>query len=251
MNFDDKVVVITGASSGIGREAAIAFVEQGCKNIDCIDINADNGISLTEKLNSYKYVNAQFYAADISQKCQVVSVINKILKQRKRVDILVHSAGINLKRDLLDLTDKEWDKTLKVNLYGTFYTTIAVSKAMIEQNYGKIVIVSSGSAVTGTGGGIHYAASKAGQIGLMRALANKLAAYNINVNAIGPRNIQSPMLDNLYTFEEKKELAKKIPLQRLGTPREVANLVLFLASDLSCYITGQFLIIDGGRTFSF
>jgi 3-oxoacyl-[acyl-carrier protein] reductase len=122
---------------------------------------------------------------------------------------------------------------------------------MIKQKYGKIVIISSGSAVTGTGGGAHYASSKAGQIGLVRALANEFSQYNINVNAVAPRTIKTELLTELYPTEEgRNKLIEKIPIGRLGEAEDVANVAIFLSSDESSFITGQYILADGGRTFS-
>jgi len=248
MDFKGKNAIITGASSGIGMEIARLLAQKGC-DLDCMDLNEKDGLQLTEDLKKIG-CDAQFYKVDVSNEKEVTDAVNSVIKHRGKVDILIHNAGITARRDFFDLTSEEWDKTIKVNLYSTFYTAKAVSKAMVERKYGRIVIVSSGSAITGTGGGAHYAASKAGQIGFTRALANKLSPYGITVNCVGPRNIETPMLSNLYSESEKNQLIQKIPLKRLGSARDVANLILFLVSDESDYMTGQFILIDGGRTFS-
>lgn len=248
MRFSGKTAIVTGAGSGIGKEIALSLAAEGCEVIG-LDINEKAMAVMQDTMKSQGW-SGRFYTVDLTKQDEVENVIRNVVDECGKIDILVHSAGVTFKVGIQDLTLDMWNKTIEINLTGTYIIAKAVVPVMIKQKYGKIVIISSGSAITGTGGGAHYAASKAGQIGFTRALANELAQYNINVNAIGPRNIETPLLQNLYTSGNEAKLLEKIPLKRLGVPKDVANLTLFLVSDESSYITGQFLLVDGGRTFS-
>jgi len=247
--LEGKVAMVTGGSSGIGKQTAFLLAENGA---DVVIVSRKNRLTTSDmELIRDKNLKIEYMPLDVADEMQVNTTVDSIVKSRNRIDILIHSASIANYASFSDLTFEQWKETIDINLNGSFLITKAVSEVMKKQKYGKIVIISSGSVITGTGGGAHYCASKAGQVGLMRSLANELSKFNINVNAIGPRSIETEMLSVVYdTLEKKQNLAKKVPLGRLGTPEDVANLAVFLASDLSSYITGQFIIIDGGRTYS-
>lgn len=246
--FKDKVAVVTGGSSGIGKQTALQLAEQGAYVY--ITARSDRLKEEEKRYVREKGLNIYFRRMDVSREEEVSRVIDDIIREKDRIDILVHSAGIAQNKGFFDMTYEDWKEMININLNGSFLVIKAVTRYMAERRYGKIVIISSGSAITGTGGGIHYTASKAGQIGLMKGLAKELAKFNINVNAIGPRSIDTPMLAERYSDESMMELVGRIPMGRLGTCEDVANLALFLASDESSFITGQFILVDGGRTFS-
>jgi len=169
--------------------------------------------------------------------------------QRPTVDILVNNAGIYPKLPFEDVPHDMWNQTLSVNLSGPFYMSQAITPLMVRQGWGRVVHISSASAYTGSGGGAHYAASKAGLFGLTSAMSRELGPQGINVNAIAPRQIATRSLSSLYTDEQITEVGMQAHLRRVGQPEEIANVVLFLVSDLATYLTGQVIIVDGGRTF--
>lgn len=241
-----KVAVVTGGSSGIGRQTAFLLAQN---DADVYILSRTNKFTPKEQEQiKSEGLNIIYKAVDVSIEDQVNEVVKSIVKEKGKIDILVHSAGIAQKKRFIEMSLDDWRKIIDVNLTGTFLVIKAVSSYMIKQQYGKIIIISSGSVITGTGGGAHYTASKAGQIGMVRSLAKEFGKYNINVNAVGPRSIDTPMLSTRYPEGKKEKIVDEIPLRRLGTPDDVARLILFLASDESSYITGQFILIDGGRT---
>lgn len=243
-----KVALITGATSGIGKETAILMARRGYR-VKMIGLNDAAGSELAAALNK-EGRPAKFYRVDVTDEGAVAGTVAEIQHEEGRIDALVHSAGMARHKRFLEMSYAEWLETLEQNLHGTFLVVRAVAPIMAAQKSGKIVLISSGSVLSGSGAGAHYLASKAGQIGLMRSLAMELAPYNINVNAIGPRSIGTRMLSIVYSADQEAALAAKIPLGRIGTAQDVANLALFLASEESSYITGQFILVDGGRTCS-
>lgn len=248
-NFSGKVALVTGANRGIGLETSRILAEKGAF-VYMTALNDNLGKSLEAELKN-KGLNVKYMHMDVSNKDEVYFTAEQIIKEKSKIDILVHSAGQSKRTNFIDMSYEEWLKIIDINLNGTFLICQTAAKHMIKKKYGKIVIISSGSAFTGTGGGVHYASSKAGQIGLTRALANELSKYNINVNAVAPRTIKTRLLTDLYPTEDaRKKLIEKIPMGRLGEAEDVANAAIFLSSDESSFITGQYVLIDGGRTFS-
>ncbi|WP_232698446.1 SDR family NAD(P)-dependent oxidoreductase [Brevibacillus daliensis] len=241
--------LIIGGAAGIGRQITYDLSARGDEVI-IADMNEQLGnqlvIDLTEKGHK-----ASFYHIDVSSWEKTQACINQIISDHKRIDVLVHSAGITQLIKFDDLNFASWKKTLQVNLSGSFYAIKAIAPTMIQQNYGKIVMIGSGSAYTGSGGGVHYATSKGGAFGLMRALVRELSHYNININIVAPRTIASEMLNKLYKTEEEFEaLVKQIPLRRLGTLQDISDATVFLASKEAGFVQGQVLLCDGGRTYS-
>jgi len=187
---------------------------------------------------------------DVSKKEEVDNMIKQTVEKWGKVDILVNNAGICQFKPFLELTEEEWDRTIDINLKGYFFCSQAVAKEMVKQKSGTIVNIASvamGQVGVGFPTLTHYSASKGGIVAMTETLAIELAPYNIRVNAIAPGTIDTPMIDPLKTDPERLETTlARIPLRRIGKPEEVSNLVLFLASDESSYITGSTVIIDGG-----
>jgi len=244
-NLNGKVAIVTGAGHGIGREIALLLAKSGAK-IAVIDVSD----KVFEVLKDVEALGQEGLAikCDVSNSGEVEEAVRKIVEKFNRIDILVNNAGIYPFKPLIEMTEQEWDKVLGVNLKGVFYFTRAVMPKMIERRRGKIInIASIAGSVVGFANLTHYSASKAGIVGFTRALALEVAQYGINVNAVSPGPILTPGT-RVLGEETYEQIRKSIPLGRWGRPEEVANLVLFLASDESDFITGQNIIIDGGYT---
>jgi 3-oxoacyl-[acyl-carrier protein] reductase len=251
MRLQNKVAVITGAAKGIGKCIAVELAKLGAKTV-ILDFDEAAGKLLEDDLKKQN-LEALFIKTDVSNYASLEAAKNKTMETYQRIDILVINAGISHKLRIEEITVEEWDKVLNINLNGSFYTVKAFYTDFLKKdkdNPGKIIFISSGSAITGTGGGCHYAASKAGQHGLMRAMAKELGSHNVNVNAIAPRVIMTDIFDHLYPTEQsRKELMEKIPIGRFGLPEDVAAMVCFLVSPEASYIHGQIMLLDGGRTY--
>lgn len=250
MNFDGKVVLVTGAGRGIGREIALAFSSQGAYVAanDITPINLDQTIG---QINAAGGV-AKDFVTDISKKMPVQTMVGQVLDQWERIDILVNNAGVEPHAPLLDLDAWDWQRTIDVNLSGPFYTTQTVGRVMREQGSGTIVNIAS---IAGRAHGLKdrsaYVASKMGLIGLTREAARELAAHNIRVNAVCPGVIETEMTAELRQNQAMvARWLEDIPQNRLGEPGEVAGLVMFLCSDAASYITGQAINVDGGKVMN-
>lgn len=243
MELKDRVALITGSARGIGKEIARVFAEQGATVI-ISDINAEMAAATADEFKKQGY-QAEHFACDVTSVESVEQMVNKILDKFNRIDILLNNAGITKDNLLLRMKDDEWDAVLKVNLKGTFNCTKVVAKAMLKARKGKIISIASVIGIMGNAGQANYAASKAGIIGFTKSVARELASRGITANAIAPGYIQTEMTDKL-SEKTREEILKNIPLQKLGTPRDVAGVCLFLASDDANYITGQTIVVDGG-----
>lgn len=243
MILSNKVAIVTGAGQGIGRAIALKLAEKGA-DVVVSDIKAPMAQETAGQAQALGR-RALAVTADVSQRRQVEDMVATTLTGFGQVDILVNNAGIARSATLLKLTDEAWDEVLDVNLKGIFYTTRAVVKLMMDARYGKIVNVSSIYGRTGTIGDANYAASKAGIIGFTKSVARELARYDVNVNAILPGMINTPLLQGIPD-EYLQPMIKEIPLRRVGTPEEVALVAAFLASDEARYITGASIEVTGG-----
>ncbi|MGI6132054.1 MAG: SDR family NAD(P)-dependent oxidoreductase [Bacillota bacterium] len=248
LSFQDKVVLVTGATSGIGESTARLYAQSGAV-VFLLGRNEEKGQQLARSFQEEGW-RAEFYHLDVTDEAEVNAVVEEIYLKQQKIDILVHSAGFGIRTIFTEISYQDWKDQIEINLHGSFLIAQAVARKMKIKKYGKIVFISSGSIITGTGGGAPYVAAKAGQVGLTRAMAHELAPYNINVNVIGPRNIETPMFSGVYSEEGKRKLIEKIPLGRIAGPEEIAGLALYLTSDIGSYITGQFILVDGGRTYS-
>jgi 3-oxoacyl-[acyl-carrier protein] reductase len=244
MRLDDKIALITGASRGIGKATAIKFSQLGAYviiNYSSSDDEASKVLDAIEK----EGIKAFALKADVSNKSEVDSMFESIIKTCGRLDILVNNAGITKDGLLIRMTERDWDKVIDVNLKGVYNCTKEASKIMIKNRCGKIINISSVVGLTGNAGQSNYAAAKAGIIGFSKSIAKELASRGINVNVIAPGFIETDMTGKL-SEQTKAKILSNIPLGKYGSADDVAYLASFLASDLSSYITGQVFNVDGG-----
>lgn len=245
LNFNGEVALVTGASRGIGRQIAIEFAKSQAKVI-CVATHIDK-LKDTVRVITEQDGQAFSYVCDVSNSEQVNKLVEQIINEHGKIDILVNNAGIIRDSILLRMKDTDWDAVINVNLKGTFLFTKAVSKYMIKNKKGRIINISSISGIKGNPGQANYSASKAGLIGFTRTVACELASRNITVNAVAPGFIYTDMIAGLRE-DVRKNLISKTPLGRMGSVEDVANAVLFLASDKAGFITGHTLVVDGGFT---
>ncbi|MBB5336959.1 SDR family NAD(P)-dependent oxidoreductase [Pectinatus brassicae] len=244
MLLENKYAIVTGATRGIGRQIALTLAKNGA---DLIVTGTNDKLlqQLAEEIQSLGqkcFVNIGNIADPAAAKALAVNVE----KNFPQIDILVNNAGINMRKPTLDMLDDEWQKIIDVNLNGTFYTCKAILPYMVKQEHGVIVNVSSSTAKTPHRNATPaYGASKAGINYLTQHLALEMAKYNIRVNAVCPGPIETDM-SKQWTTEYRKKLLERIPLKKLGQPADVANMVLFLASDMAVFITGESININGG-----
>ncbi len=244
----DKVIVITGGAKGIGKVVSVTMSLLGAK-VAVIDISEKEGNNIVQYIVNYGR-EAIFCKGDVSNEEQINKCMETIWNNMGSLSILINNAGITNNISLDKLSVNEWRKIIDVNLTGSFICSKAAVKYIIKSGGGSIIMVSSGSAITGSGGGAHYAASKGGINSLIRALSRELAPRGIRVNGVAPRTIDSEQLDQLYTEKERLKIVNQIPLGRLGKYEDIANVIVFLCSNLSSFITGEVILVDGGRTFN-
>lgn len=244
----NKNAVVTGATRGIGREIAFTLAENGANvAINYRTLNEDVE-RLVEELRSYG-TNIVAVKCDISNEEEVKNFIAESKEQLGSIDILINNAGITKDGLLVRMSEKDFNDVLEVNLKGTFITTKEAASIMMRQRYGKIINISSVVGVVGNAGQCNYAASKAGVIGFSKSVARELSARNITVNVVAPGFINTDMT-GVLPEKVKESMLQGIPLRRIGEPKDIANAVLFLASDLANYITGQVINVDGGMVMN-
>jgi len=247
-NLKNKVALITGSGRGMGRTHALALSKYGAKVV-VTDINQEDCEKVVKEIKKSKG-EAIARKLDVSQKEAVVSAVKQIVKKFGRLDILVNNAGIAEFKSFLELTEKEWDRTLDINLKGQFLCAQAAAIQMKKQKGGVIVNIASvamGQQGIGFPNIAHYCASKGAIAALTEALAVELAPFNIRINGVAPGIIETPMIDAVKSDPKGFEaLLGRIPLHRSGRPEEVSELVAFLASADSSYMTGSMVVIDGG-----
>ena len=242
MRLKDKVALITGGARGIGREIAFTFAREGA-DIIIWDV-IEEGEKTTQEIKKFGR-KAMFNKIDITNFQQVNGEAANVIDEFGKLDILVNNAGITRDNLLIRMEEQEWDSVINVNLKGVFNCTKAFLRYMMKKRYGKIINISSVIGLFGNAGQANYSASKAGIIGFTKSVAKEVGSRNINVNAIAPGFIQTPMTDKLPE-DVKNTYLSLIPLKNFGSPEDVARLALFLASDESRYITGEVIRVDGG-----
>jgi NAD(P)-dependent dehydrogenase (short-subunit alcohol dehydrogenase family) len=243
-----KVAIVTGARRGMGRTHALKLAEQGCKVV-VSDISEEDCQKVVDEIKE-KGGEAIAVKCDVTKKEEIDEMIKRTIEEFGKIDILVNNAGIAQFKPFLELTEEEWDRTLDINLKGYFLCAQACAKKMVEQKSGVIINIASvamGQVGVGFPNLVHYCASKGGIVGMTEAMALELAPFGIRVNAISPGVIETPMIDPIKKDpNQEKAVLARVPLRRVGKPEEVSNLVVFLASDASSYMTGADVVIDGG-----
>ena len=242
MKFDleNKKVLITGASGGIGKELCQKFIDSGCKII-CTSSTEDKLENLKKLFGNSNY----YYHLDLLNKDLVKKNINIIAENHKDIDILINNAGLTNDNLLLRMKEDQWENVINVNLNSNFYIIKAILSNMIKNKSGNIIGITSIIAFSGNPGQANYAASKSGLTSMYKSIALEVAQRNIRVNTIAPGFIISPMTDTLNE-SQVNSIMEKIPMKKLGKPEDISNMALFLSSNLSSYITGQTLHINGG-----
>ena len=242
-NLTDKVAIVTGASRGIGEAIAKQLSSCGAKII-LIARNSDQLVAVKETIISNGGI-AESIAGDVSNLNSISEIVTNTIDKWGRIDILVNNAGIARDNIIMRMKEDDWDSVMNINLKGCFNGIKSVARPMIKNKAGRIINITSVIGQIGNAGQSNYAASKAGIMGLMKSMAKELGSRNITVNAVAPGYITTDMTNELND-EVKEQMKSSIPLGRLGTPDDVANLVCFLASDEAGYITGQTFNVDGG-----
>jgi 3-oxoacyl-[acyl-carrier protein] reductase len=244
MLLQNKVAIVTGASRGIGREIALKFAQEGARVVLSAR-SVDQLNALRDEIVKLGLQEPYVVPADVSKEDSIQSLVDSVIDKWNEVDILVNNAGITRDGLLVRMSEEEWDDVLGANLKGAFFGTKAVAKPMMRQRHGRIINIASVIGLVGNAGQANYAASKAGIIALTKSAAKELASRNILVNAIAPGFIQTEMTDRLPEAV-KNGILQAIPLKKYGSAADVADAAVFLASDMSKYMTGQVLTVDGG-----
>jgi len=238
----NKFAIITGGTGGIGAATAITFAKEGAKGIIVAALDVKKSVAVIEKIKNTADCNCIFVKTDISNYKEIKNLFEIVLKTFNTLDILVNCAGICTVESLEDIGEKEWDKVMNINLRGTYLCSKEAIKIMKAKKYGKIVNVSSISGrIGGIVTGINYITSKGGIISLTMSLAKVCGPYNINVNCVAPGFIYTEMTKNFKHFN-----VETVPLRRIGTPEDVSDVIMFLASERSKYITGATIDVNGG-----
>ena len=240
MRFENKVVMVTGGAAGIGRVTAENFAGEGAKIAIC-DLNPEAGEAAAKALGP----EASFEQVDVASSAAVSSWVEGVFDKYGQIDVLVNNAGITRDSLIMRMKEEDWDAVISVNLKSAFNCIKAVSKIMVKQRSGRIINLASVVGVMGNVGQANYVASKAGMIGLTKTVAKELGARGITVNAVAPGFIETDMTAVL-SDKVKAFMLSMVPLQRAGTPQDVADAITFLASDQAAYITGQVVHVTGG-----
>ncbi len=241
----DKVAIVTGSVKGIGLGIAKELAKNGA-NVVISDLDQKSCQQVANEIKTSYSVNAIGIKCDMAKLNEINELVKKTMKAFGRIDILVNNAGIYPYKNTLEISEKDWDKLMDINLKGLFF--LSQQSAKVMQQGSRIVNISSIASVQAFAGLSHYCSSKGGVNGLTRGMALDLAPNGINVNAVLPGAIETPGATGAMDDETKAKTAAIIPLKRFGTPEDIAGAVLYLASDMSKYVTGQTIIVDGGWT---
>lgn len=242
--LEEKIALVTGAGRGIGREIALTLAKNGATvivNYNGSKASADEVVEEITKSGG----KAEAIQCNVADFAESEELVKAVLEKYKRVDILVNNAGITRDNLIMRMSEEDYDAVLDTNLKGTFNMMRHLSRSFIKQRSGKIINITSVSGVLGNAGQANYSASKAGVIGLTKSVARELASRGINVNAVAPGFINTDMTKNM-TNDAKKAVNEMIPMGKMGSAKDIADMVMFLASDNSNYITGQVICVDGG-----
>ncbi|HBG5345210.1 TPA: SDR family oxidoreductase [Clostridioides difficile] len=240
----NKTVLITGGSRGIGKAMSKAFAKEGYNVLINFNKSENEAKELYAILNE-KNFSVKLFKADVSNREDVENMVDYCVKEFGGLDVLVNNAGISQDKLFTDITDEDWDNMININLKGSFYCSQVALKYMVSEKKGNIINISSIWGISGASCEVHYSITKAGIIGMTKALAKEVGPSNIRVNSIAPGVINTDMLSG-YNEEDINALVEETPLMRIGTPEDIANCAIFLASDKSNFITGQVISPNGG-----
>jgi 3-oxoacyl-[acyl-carrier protein] reductase len=240
IDLTGRTALVTGSTRGIGRAIAESLAESGAR-VAVVSRDQARSAEAAAAIGN----GARGFAADVSDVASIVAMVDGVEKEFGQIDILVNNAGLTRDNILFRIKDDDWDAVLDANLRGAFVAIRAAARGMIKRRWGRIINIASVVGLTGNKGQANYAASKAGLIGLTKSIAKELGSRNVLVNAVAPGFIETDMTAAM-TPDARAALSGQIPLERLGTPRDIAGVVTFLASEHAAYVTGQTLVVDGG-----
>lgn len=245
----DKIAIVTGGAKGIGRAIVEELASNGANIMINFNSSCDEASALKEILELKYGVAIQIKQGDLSQVKNAKDLIDETIKHYGKIDILINNAGKGLSLpSALDIREEDFSSVIDVNLKGTFYCSMEAIKHMVTRGHGKIISISTSAVDQPRGGTAAYTASKAGIELVMNSLAQEFGPSGINVNIVAPGPTETEMLDQFFTKERKLQVENEIPLRRMAKPQDIAKAVLFLSSSMADYITGQKIVVDGGRT---